>query len=159
MKGLLLDTNVVSELRKPESKRNPQVTEWARGKDFRNSYLSVITITELKVGILRAKRRDLIQSEILRKWLESNILDNYKGRILNIDTEIAQYAAALQVPDKHQLADAYIAATALAHKLTLATRNVEDFLDTGVQIENPWEPGNTLLKLSEDYGQGEYPDE
>lgn len=147
MKGLLLDSNVVSELRKPESRREIHVTKWAEQVDFRNTYLSVITITEIKRGILSIERRDQKQAHILSSWLEKNILDTYRGRILSITTETALKAAALQVPDKHQLADAYLAATALEHKLMFVTRNVADFIDTGVQIVNPWEPDVTHIKI------------
>lgn len=148
MRGLLLDSNVVSELRKPESRRDAGVTTWAEQVDFRNTYLSVITITEIKRGILSVKRRDQKQAHILDTWLKESILETYHGRILTISTETALKAAALQVPDKHQLADAYLAATALEHKLTFVTRNVADFLDTGVHAVNPWEPGVTQIKMT-----------
>lgn len=148
MKGMLLDSNVVSELRKPASRRDAEVTRWAERMDFRNTYLSVITITEIKRGILSVERRDQKQAEILNAWLQESILDMYHGRILAIKTETALKAAGLQVPNQHQLADAFLAATALEHNLELATRNVSDFLDTGVVIVNPWEPNVTYTSLS-----------
>lgn len=147
MKGMLLDSNVISELRKPASRRNAEVTRWAEQVDFKNTYLSVITVTEIKRGILSVERRDLEQAQILNAWLEESILDIYHGRILSITTETALKAAELQVPDQHQLADAFLAATALEHKLTLATRNVSSFLDTGTIIVNPWEPDVTYTSI------------
>lgn len=147
MNGLLLDTNVVSELRKPISRRSPQVTQWAARVDFRNTYVSVINITEIMSGILSLEKHDEKQAQILNTWLNESIIETYHGRILAITTNIALRAAALQVPNKHQLADAYLAATALEHKLTLITRNVDDFINTGVQIVNPWEPNITQAKL------------
>lgn len=148
MQGILLDSNVISELRKPESRRELAVTQWAEQIDFTNTYLSVITITEVKRGVLSIERRDKRQAEILNAWLKESILETYHGRILTVTTEIALRAALLQVPDQHQLADAFLAATALEHKLVLATRNVADFLDTGAVLLNPWEPDITYTSIS-----------
>jgi len=138
--GILLDSNVISELRKPETRQDPVLSAWASRSDFRNTYISVVTIFEIEIGILRIKRHDSLQAKVLEQWFKEKVLSVYRGRILNITTDIARSAAALQTPDVHQISDAFIAATALCHNLTLATRNMKDFLNTGVRIVNPWDP-------------------
>lgn len=137
----LLDTNVISELRKSQSKRaDPNVTAWAQGLDQETFFLSTITIHELEIGTLLKERRDPIQGAIFREWLEMQVLLAFMGRILPIDTQISLQAARLHVPDPRPLQDAMIAATALVHGMTVVTRNVSDFARTGVRLLNPWEP-------------------
>jgi toxin FitB len=136
---LLLDTNVVSELRKVANQRaDPNVLAWATGQSPEASFLSAITIFEIEHGILRLERRDKIQGAALRGWLEGDILPAFEGRILPLDTAVARRCAALHVPDPRPERDAIIAATALVHALTLATRNVADFQNMGVKIVDPW---------------------
>jgi len=135
----LLDTNVVSELRKVRlGKADPNVTAWAQPIPSATMFLSVITIHELEAGILRAQRRDTAKGALLRTWLETQILPAFAGRIHPVDIATAQLAATLSVPNPKQLSDALIAATALIHGLTLVTRNVPDFQATGVRLVNPW---------------------
>jgi predicted nucleic acid-binding protein len=133
----LLDTNVVSELRKAR-KANDNVLRWKLSVDSSALYLSSITIHELEIGILRLARRDASGGAALRDWLQNHVLHLYAGRIIPVDSVIAQRSAALQVPYNHPWADAFIAATALVHGMTVVTRNVSDFQSTGAALRNPW---------------------
>jgi len=136
----LLDTDVVSELRKVRAgKADRQVAGWADSVDANDLYLSAITILELETGILLAERRDPAQGAIFRAWLNAHLLPAFAGRILVVDTAVAQRSARLQVPDPRPLRDGLIAATALVHGMTIVTRNVADFEPTGVAVLNPWE--------------------
>ncbi len=136
----VLDTNVVSELRRPE-KANPGVAAWAAALPLANFYLSAITVLELEWGVLLMARRDAQQGAILRAWMDTQVLPRFEGRILAVDTVVAQRCARLHVPDPRSERDALIAATALAHGMTVATRNAADFKRMGVPIINPWAPG------------------
>jgi len=133
----LLDTNVVSELRRPE-RADPHVRSWAATTPAELYALSVVTVQELERGILLVERRDAYQSAILRRWLEDEVLTRLAARILPIDVAIARRCAALHVPDPRPERDALIAATALTHGLTVVTRNVNDFEPMGVALVNPW---------------------
>ncbi len=136
----LLDTNVVSELRKIRLGRaDENVAQWADSVDAVDLYLSGITVQELEMGVLLAERRDPPQGAIFRAWFESHVLPAFAGRILPVDTAVAQRSAALHVPDPRPAMDSLIAATALVHGMTLVTRNVADFQSSGVTILNPWE--------------------
>jgi toxin FitB len=135
----LLDTNVVSELRKISAgKAHPHVTTWSNKLDPALFYISVITIHEIEVGTLRTERRDKIQGAMYRKWLENEVVVGFSGRIVPIDFEIARAAAALHVPNPAPLPDSIIAATALVHGMTVVTRNTADFQRCGVPLLNPW---------------------
>lgn len=136
----LLDTNVISELRKIRMGRaDKNVMQWADSVDAADLYLSAITVQELEMGVLLLERRDPPQGAIFRTWFESHVLPAFAGRILPVDTAVAQRCAALHVPDPRPAMDSLIAATALVHGMTLVTRNVADFLSSGVAILNPWE--------------------
>ncbi len=138
----ILDTNVVSELRKVRLGRaDPNVARWADSVDATDLYLSAITVQELEMGVLLAERRDPPQGAMFRVWFESHVLPAFAGRILPVDAAVAKRSAALHVPDPRPAMDSLIAATALVHGLTVVTRNVADFESCGVLILNPWEPG------------------
>jgi hypothetical protein len=133
----ILDTNVVSELRKAK-KADQNVTKWAQPLPSATLYISVISLLELEIGLLLMERRDKEQGAILRAWMNRHVLPTFSGRILAIDTTVAQRCAALHVPNPRSDRDALIAATALVHGLTVATRNVADFEGMGVDVLNPW---------------------
>ena len=135
----LLDTNVVSELRKVRlGKANRHVAKWADSVDAADLFLSAITIQELEMGVLLAERRDPSQGAIFRAWLNGHVLSAFNGRVLPVDIAVAQRSARLHVPDPRPVRDALIAGTALVHGMTVVTRNVADFEPTGVLILNPW---------------------
>ncbi|GAB3490058.1 PIN domain-containing protein [Nocardiopsis coralliicola] len=135
----LLDTNVLSELRKPEGRCAPAVAAWVGARHPSSLYLSVITVLEVEIGIRRLECRDLPQARRLRRWLEDDVLDAFSGRIVPVDIDVARRAATLHVPDPQPERDAYIAATAQVRGMTVATRNTADFASTGVALLNPWE--------------------
>jgi predicted nucleic acid-binding protein len=134
----ILDTNVISELRKAR-KTHPSVKKWAEALPWASLYISVISVLELEIGILLIQRRDKEQGAIFREWMDRHVLPTFSDRILPIDTAVAQRCATLHVPNPRSDRDALIAATALVHGLTVATRNVADFERTGVGVLNPWE--------------------
>jgi predicted nucleic acid-binding protein len=135
----LLDTNVVSELRKVRSgKADAHVSAWADGVDAAELYLSAISIQELEIGILLVERKDASQGRILRTWLFKKVLPAFAERILSVDVAIAKASARLHVPDPRPVRDALIAATAFVHGMTVVTRNVADFAPTGVAVFDPW---------------------
>lgn len=136
----LLDTNVVSELRKVgDGKADPNVVAWIGGEDAREFFISVITILELERGVLGVQRRDAAQGARLRSWLNSRVRPEFADRIVPIDEPIATRCAHLHVPDRRNEADALIAATALVHDMTVVTRNTKDFEGTGVVVVDPWQ--------------------
>ena len=135
----LLDTNVVSELRKVRSgKADLHVAEWADSVDAADLFLSVVAVQELEIGVLLAERRDPVQGAMLRAWLSGHVLPAFAGRILVVDAAVAQRSARLHVPDPRPFRDGLIAATALVHGMTVVTRNVTDFALTGVPTLDPW---------------------
>jgi predicted nucleic acid-binding protein len=135
----LLDTNVISELRRAD-KADRNVAGWANALPAASFFISAISILEIELGALLIARRDAAQGTRLRAWIDDQILARFEGRILAIDTAVAQRCARLHVPDRRAERDALIAATALVHGLTVVTRNVADFVPTGVALINPWEP-------------------
>lgn len=135
----VLDTNVVSELRKVRlGKADGRVANWAESVDAADLYLSVITVQELEIGVLLAERRDPAQGAVFKTWLDSHVLPAFAGRILPIDMAVAQRSAKLHVPDPRPARDGLIAATALVHGMTIVTRNLADFESSGVKLLNPW---------------------
>ncbi|WP_225774183.1 type II toxin-antitoxin system VapC family toxin [Pseudomonas sp. Marseille-Q5115] len=135
----VLDTNVISELRKAKTgKANAGVVAWGQAVPANEMFISAITVMELETGVLQVSRRDPVQGSILRKWLNEAVMPEFRGRVLSIDSAVAIRCAALHVPDPRQERDALIAATALIHGMTVITRNVKDFEATGVPLFNPW---------------------
>ena len=139
----LLDTNVISELRKAGSgKADKKVIKWAKSTSVSSMYLSVISILELEIGILSKERKDAQQGAVLRTWLNTHVLPAFSERILSVDIAVAQCTARLHIPDRRSDRDAMIAATAMTHGMTVVTRNTSDFEQTGVALFNPWESLN-----------------
>lgn len=134
----LLDTNVVSELRRP-NRADPKVAAWAERVLPAALFLSSITLLELDTGALLLAPRDEVQGKLIRHWIEERVLPAFADRILPIDTAVARRCAALHVPDPKPYRDSLIAATALVHGLTVVTRNRADFLRLAVTVLNPWE--------------------
>ncbi len=138
----LLDTNVVSELRKARQGRaDPGVITWAGSVNAKTLYLSAISLMELETGVLGIERKDATQGALLRTWLNQQVLPGFAGRVLAVDATVALACARLHVPDRKSERDALIAATALVHGLTVVTRNLADFEGTGVPLINPWSQG------------------
>lgn len=136
----LIDTNVVSELRKIGTGRvDPNVALWARGTSAAAMYLSCVSLQELETGILLVERRDHAQGNILRQWYEHKVLPSFADHLLPIDAAVARCCAKLHVPDPRPARDAFIGATALVHGLTLVTRNTSDFAPMQVPMLNPWD--------------------
>lgn len=131
----LLDTNVISELRKRRG--DSGVKKWVaeQGADLA---ISVVTVIEIETGILRKQRTDPDQARILTRWFESKVLTGFADRILPLDLAAARRVASLHVPDQAPQHDALIAGTALARGLTVVTRNTRDFERAGVGYLNPW---------------------
>jgi toxin FitB len=134
----LLDTNVISELRQGKPNQSAEVRNWAARHRASTLYLSSITILELEKGILLLERRTPPQGAALRVWL-TGVRAAFAGRILPFTEQAASLCAALHVPDPRSERDAMIAATALEHGFTVVTRNTQDFVNTGVQLMNPWD--------------------
>jgi predicted nucleic acid-binding protein len=133
----LLDTNVISELRRPD-RTHPSVAAWVDSVHPLELFLSAITIFEIEIGVLRFERRDAKQGAALRAWVDTQVLPAFDGRIIPVDVAVAQRCAKLHVPNPRTERDALIAATALVHRLTVVTRNEADFQPMGVEIINPW---------------------
>jgi toxin FitB len=133
----VLDTNVVSELRRP-NRADPKVLAWARAHPLQHMFLSVITVLEIEFEALSVERRDKAQGRVLRSWIDDLLLPRFDGRVLSVDVAAAQLCGRLHVPDPRRERDALIAATALAHAMTVVTRNIADFEPMGVPTLNPW---------------------
>jgi predicted nucleic acid-binding protein len=118
---------------------NTAVRTWAAGIDFSTVYLSTVTISELSQWVALTQRRDPAQGETLNAWLRDSVLRWYDGRILPVDTEVALLAGRLHVPNPGDYRDAFVAATAVHHGLTVATRNVRDFSPMRVPLVNPFD--------------------
>src|SRR5262249_22992364 len=129
----LLDTNVVSDMRKVRTGRaDARFMRWAESIVLSDHFLSAVSVEELEQGVLLTERRDPRQGALLRAWLDGYVLPQFGGRVLPVDVAVAKLCARLQVPDPRPLADSYIAATALVHGMTVVTRDVIDFTPMGV---------------------------
>ena len=137
---LLLDTNVVSELRKVASGRaDPNVMVWNETVDPAETFISSVVLHELEIGVRLAEHNDPAAGKVLRNWLENTVLATFSGRILPLDEAAALQAAEWHVPNPRPINDAYIAAIAVTRRMTLVTRNVRDFDGMGVALMNPWD--------------------
>lgn len=135
----VLDTNVISELRKANSANvDNQVIQWAKQTPKSLMFISVVSILEIETGILLLQRKDPTQARLLRTWLENYLLLAFDQRVLDINMEIAQCCAHLHVPNPKPEKDALIGATALAYGMTIVTRNTKDYQNMGVKLINPW---------------------
>ncbi len=136
----VLDTNVVSELRKVRAgKANLGVAQWAAAAPSAQLFVSAVAVHELEHGVLLIERRDPPQGAILRQWLDASVAAAFADRILAVDEAVARRAAALHAPDPAPLRDALIAATAFVQRMAVVTRNVKDFERfQGLRIINPW---------------------
>jgi len=133
----LLDTNVLSELRRPD-KANPGLIAWAKSTVPAVLFISAITLFEIESGAAQATRKDAIKGKVLRTWIETHVMPAFRGRIIAVDAVVAQRCAVLHAPDPRPQRDSLIAATALVHRMTVITRNARDFEPMGVQLLNPW---------------------
>lgn len=135
----LLDTNVISELRKlGDGRADANVTAWLADRDANSFFISVVTLMELEIGILHVERRDRRQASILRQWVDGVVRPEFSTLTLRIDEAIALRCARLHVPDPRSDRDALITATALHHGMAVVTRNVADFTATEVTLMNLW---------------------
>jgi len=136
----VLDTNVVSELRKVRSgKADVGVAEWAEQVPSSEMFVSAITIQELEHGVLLMERSDRAQGAVLRSWLDRSVTVAFADRVVPVDERVAIRAARLHVPDPAPFRDALIGATALADHMIVVTRNTRDFERfDGLEVLNPW---------------------
>jgi toxin FitB len=136
----LLDTNVLSELRKLDSKNcNANVKAWFSTCKPSQLFTSVICLLEVERGILQVARKDAAQAKRLRHWFDTYLIPGMQERTLPVTQAIASLCAALHVPDPKPEMDALIAATARVHGFTLVTRNTKDFEPMGARCINPWD--------------------
>lgn len=133
----LLDTNVISELRK----RSPdtQVLAWYDGVASEDLFISVLTVGEIRLGIERLRRKDSAQAERLEDWLRG-LLVTYADHLVGVDSRIADEWGRMNVPDPLPVLDGLLAASAKVRRWKLVTRNVTDLAQAGVALINPFEP-------------------
>ncbi len=133
--SVLLDTNVVSEIRRG---RDPNVAAWAKAWENEDLYLSVLSVGEIRKGIERLRSRDPKQAEVFAKWLDE-LRERFGDRILRVDVEVADEWGRLNARAERSTVDSLIAATARVHGLTVATRNTDDFQGCDVHLLDPWQ--------------------
>ena len=138
MAGFLLDTNVLSELRKG-ARTSPRVREWLESVPDESLWLSVLVLGEIRQGIERCRSRDPKSAAHLERWLAKLALA-YRDRVLDVDTRVAEQWGRLNAPSPLPAIDGLLAATALVHELTLVTRNTADIARSGVRMLDPFEP-------------------
>ncbi|WP_084102788.1 type II toxin-antitoxin system VapC family toxin [Demequina sp. NBRC 110051] len=134
----LVDTNVISELRKRDGIREEAVAAGVNARPRSEMYTSVMCLGEIGLGVMRRERRDPAAGRVLREWLERAVIPAFDGRVLPIDSDIQRRAATLMVPDARPWPVAMIAATALTHGLAVVMRNTQDFAGSGVRVSDPW---------------------
>lgn len=135
----LLDTNIVSEMRKVKlGKAHPNFVAWFASVSSQDIFINATVLMEVERGVLQKERKDVRQGAVLRAWFDGVILPTFYGKILPIDDKTAQICAKLHIPDHAPENDAWIAASAMQHHLILATRNSRDFERTGARVFNPF---------------------
>jgi len=133
----LIDTNVLSAAR--AAARLPKAAiEWLDAANPDETFVSAVTIFELEIGTRRMERRDKAQGAVLRRWKNERVLKGFAGRVIPIDSEIAECGAGLQVPNPRPVIDSLLAATAIVRNMILVTRNERDFEGLPVKTLNPW---------------------
>lgn len=133
----LIDTNVISEIRKGQ-RSHPSVAEWFQRVEDEDLFLSSLVVGEIRKGIEKAKVRDPDKAERLENWL-SDLLVAFEGFILPVDQDVAEAWGRMSSGRSLPIIDTLLAATAKVHDLTLVTRNIDDVKGTGAQIFNPFE--------------------
>ena len=136
MKGYLIDTNVLSELRRP--KRNSSVVGWFRSIPVDDLFLSVLTLGEIRRGIELLRRKDPTAANALERWF-NGILVDFSEKILPIDTAVSEQWGRLSILQPLPSIDGLLASTAIVYDLTIVTRNIADFDRSGVALLNPFE--------------------
>ncbi|MFI7129856.1 type II toxin-antitoxin system VapC family toxin [Nonomuraea sp. NPDC050153] len=134
--GYILDTNIISEVRKPHG--DPQVKEWVGASLGPTLYLSVLSIGEIRWGIELRRKTDPQQALVLERWL-ARLYQSFRDRIIPITSDVTEEWGRMRCVRTLPLSDALIAATAKVHGWSVVTRNVKDFTDTGVTVINPFE--------------------
>jgi hypothetical protein len=134
----ILDTNTISHLR--DSRRwTSEFASWEKRTDLRECYISAISEFEIQLGIHRVLPNDAQFAQALQGWLDLSVKPQFRGRSIPATSEICRVAARLAMLPSRDVPDLLIAATALVHDLTVVSRNVKHFEDTGVRIVNPWD--------------------
>ena len=138
----LLDTNIISEIRKGP-RCHPNVAAWYSNLEEESLYLSVLVLGEIRKGIEGLRDRDTRKANELDLWLEQ-LQTSFQSQILPVDTAISQEWGRLSSLHTVPVIDGLLAATATAHRLVLVTRNTRDFADLGIQLLNPFETRNLV---------------
>ncbi len=135
----LLDTNIISEMRLAAKGRgDPALMAWANCYEESLFYTNIVVLMEIERGILNVEKRDPAQASTLNQWLTNTVKQAFKGRVLTLDEGTASICASLHIPDRTPENDAWIAASAIQHDLTLVTRNVQDFQHPHLRVFNPF---------------------
>ena len=132
--SFLLDTNVLSDLRKPRP--NPALVQWFSEQDADDLFVSVITIGEIRQGIEQLRRRNARRAAVINQWMD-DLIQVYGDRVLGVDQTVADQWGRLRAIRSLPVLDALIAATARVHRLTVVTRNEKDFAELDVLVLNP----------------------
>ncbi|HEY9012807.1 MAG TPA: type II toxin-antitoxin system VapC family toxin [Devosia sp.] len=135
--SFLLDTNVLSQMRRPHL-ASERFRNWVDQSDPSRMFISVITLMEIELGVVQAKRKDHVHASVLRDWIDVHVTPVFSERALIVDAAVARRCAPLQIHPDHRYGDALIAATALVHDLTVVTRNIRHFEPFGVRLLNPF---------------------
>lgn len=137
----LLDTNVISQIRKVNHPKCPPIFKtWFDKVDLNHCYLATITLFEIERGILQKAHKDKMQADMIRHWFEHQIKPEFAERVLSLDMPNALKTAYFHVPNPAPLIDSFLAGIAISHELILVTRNTKDFIGfDGIKLLNPFE--------------------